>query len=463
MTPVVIGQINDAQRAVLDSASTKRITVVTGPPGTGKSELLANLAATAACAGRTMLIASTNNQAVDEVVERCNAQIAGLVMRTGNQEYKQRQIDALAALLQPGAGPTRASVTAAAAAHSLALAQDDRARRNAKDQAELEQQLARCGRKRRGVEATLAELGIGVPPALGAADDAALTKWRSKTGKAARSTLFRAYRRRRLLRSLAVEASGDRLDAACSALHEYVSSECTWRELRNVPQRSDSNLSTDLSATAQQVRAASIDLASAHTAVGVAESRQLIQELQGALTSRAGSTWSIVLRLLPQLRVWAVSSLSARNFPPRAGLFDLVVIDEASQCSIAAILPLLFRAKAAVIVGDPMQLRHIAGLRPDQDAALSDALGLDPAWLSEHRVTYQRHSGFDAWEARAGESMLLDEHYRCHPHIAAIADSLFYAPRGKPLTILTDTRAQLAVPARTRSDRGRPGGRRRRP
>jgi hypothetical protein len=156
-------------------------------------------------------------------------------------------------------------------------------------------------------------------------------------------------------------------------------------------------------------------------------------------------TWGILPKLLPKVRGWAVSSLSARNFPTRAGLFDLVVIDEASQCSIAAVLPLLFRAKAAVIVGDPMQLRHIATLRPDQDAAIGQALGLDPAWLADRRLIYHRHSAFDAWEAQAGQSMLLDEHYRCHPHIASIANSLFYAPRGKRLTILTDTREQLSV------------------
>src|ERR1039457_3452737 len=51
-----------------------------------------------------------------------------------------------------------------------------------------------------------------------------------------------------------------------------------------------------------------------------------------------------VTKILP---CWAVTSLSARGrLPFEPGFFDLVVIDEASQCDIASALPLLFRAKS---------------------------------------------------------------------------------------------------------------------
>jgi len=452
MTPVLIGRVNDAQRAVIESASTNRITVVTGPPGTGKSELISNLVATAVCGRRSVLVASTNNQAVDEVVDRCNTQVPGLLIRTGNQEYKQRQQDTLAALLRPAARRAPMTATTAAAAHANALSQNEQARRNATIQAELEKRLLTCGERRRSSENRLAELGAAMPGAITESDDARLVKWQSRTAKVARSLLFGAYRRRRLLKSLGITVPAEAQQQTCAVLSERVALEGTWRELRQMPQRTDQDLLTDIASTANQLRGTSLRLALASVADATAAAQPLIQELLGSLMSQGQNAWSILPKLVPKLRGWAVSSLSARSFPTRAGLFDLVVIDEASQCSIAAILPLLFRAKAAVIVGDPMQLRHIATLRPDQDAAISRALGLDPAWLADRRLTYQRHSGFDAWEAQAGRSMLLDEHYRCHPHIAAIADALFYAPRGKRLTILTDTREQLSV-ARSKKPR----------
>ena len=53
------------------------------------------------------------------------------------------------------------------------------------------------------------------------------------------------------------------------------------------------------------------------------------------------------------LRGWACTALTAdSNFPLESGLFDLMIIDEASQYSLAAVLPLAYRAKRLAVVGD---------------------------------------------------------------------------------------------------------------
>src|SRR4029079_1641870 len=80
-------------------------------------------------------------------------------------------------------------------------------------------------------------------------------------------------------------------------------------------------------------------------------------------------------QLFPQiatiLSCWAVTSLSARGRVPfDPNFFDLLVIDEASQCDIASALPLLYRARRVVVIGDPMQLRHISTLKKQQDQQL---------------------------------------------------------------------------------------------
>lgn len=65
---VALDDQNEAQEAVIRAAMTSRLTVAQGPPGTGKSHMVAALLATATAAGQSVLIGSTNNQAVDEVV-----------------------------------------------------------------------------------------------------------------------------------------------------------------------------------------------------------------------------------------------------------------------------------------------------------------------------------------------------------------------------------------------------------
>lgn len=49
-------------------------------------------------------------------------------------------------------------------------------------------------------------------------------------------------------------------------------------------------------------------------------------------------------------------------FPLERDLIDLLIIDEASQCDISSALPMIQRSKQIVVIGDPMQLKHITNV-----------------------------------------------------------------------------------------------------
>ncbi|MFJ9020222.1 AAA domain-containing protein [Streptomyces sp. NPDC102259] len=85
-------ELNEGQEAVIRAVMVRRLTVATGPPGTGKSQLIVNAVATARAAGQTVLVASTNNKAVDEVWERCEDLAPGLLVRTGNQAAVEEEL-----------------------------------------------------------------------------------------------------------------------------------------------------------------------------------------------------------------------------------------------------------------------------------------------------------------------------------------------------------------------------------
>jgi hypothetical protein len=63
------------------------------------------------------------------------------------------------------------------------------------------------------------------------------------------------------------------------------------------------------------------------------------------------------------------------KFPLAPEMFDLVIIDEASQCDIPSAIPLLYRSKKAVIIGDPNQLRHVATLATSLDKQIGEVRG----------------------------------------------------------------------------------------
>jgi very-short-patch-repair endonuclease len=126
---------------------------------------------------------------------------------------------------------------------------------------------------------------------------------------------------------------------------------------------------------------------------------------------------------------WAITSLSARGrVPLEPGYFDLVVIDEASQCDIASALPLLFRAKRSMIIGDPMQLRHISRLTKPRDSELQHKYGLVEgrlAWM------YSVQSLFDlAASVVPTENIVnLRDHHRSHADIIGFSNVAFYEGR----------------------------------
>ena len=97
--------------------------------------------------------------------------------------------------------------------------------------------------------------------------------------------------------------------------------------------------------------------------------------------------------------------------------FAYVIIDEASQCDIASIIPLLFRAKRAVIIGDPKQLQHISQLSSKQDLALLNKYHIDPMWSYSANSLYALAAG--KVEQPSGQSDSLPAS-PCAPHLCKI-------------------------------------------
>jgi very-short-patch-repair endonuclease len=254
--------------------------------------------------------------------------------------------------------------------------------------------------------------------------------------------LFAAARIRRTLAAAQVPA-GSAVDAADVA--EWAAAELRWDALSA---EAIALASRDADAERAALEAADAALAAASLAAirqmvatrisaGAVALKNLARLRRGARRARVAA----VAETLAAARGWACTALSAgQNFPLTAGLFDLVVIDEASQCGVAEVLPLAYRAKRVVIVGDPNQLTPVVTLAPRDVAALAASVGASQDDLRTRAVSYGQDSAFTAFARRAGQPpFLLDEHYRCHPDIAAYVNDTFY---GGSLRVLTDVTQQ---------------------
>lgn len=130
--------------------------------------------------------------------------------------------------------------------------------------------------------------------------------------------------------------------------------------------------------------------------------------------------------ILPQWRV-------SEALPPEVGLFDLVVIDEASQSDIWA-LPALLRGKKLLIVGDHKQVSPSAvGMKEVKIQELVDRFLKDQPHGSE--MTPDKSIYDLARVVFAGNSVMLKEHFRCVPVIIEFSNREFYKGDIKPLRI----------------------------
>jgi very-short-patch-repair endonuclease len=466
--------MNTEQRAAVRAALTATHTVVTGPPGTGKSQVVTNMLVNAAWRGMKVLFASKNNKAVDVVEARVNGLgNRPVLLRLGAKDYQVRQAEYLTKLLAGNPGPeVQANYGEALERHrSLAarlgelgeLQQETLDRRNAVDRFDADADEGRqlFGDGFAAIDAAIHDRATIDLAAISKAIDGVDPDRRGLIAKLFWGSL-RPSRMQRLAH--VVRQAGGTFDALRIPWQPWQESEgiaplrsqfvelshrvqtagkvVAYRAALQTLQKSPSfeSIAQRRGELAEQVSQNSaglwrgwVQLAPTRLTMAqrkdVADYAAALQLLTGADADRVHSSVKQKGRALQSTSVfscWAVTSLSARGrIPLEPAFFDLVVIDEASQCDIASALPMLYRAKRSVIIGDPMQLRHISALTRPRDSELLHKYGLVESRLG---WMYSVNSLFDvAASIVSSENVInLRDHHRSHADIIGFSNDAFY-------------------------------------
>ena len=141
--------------------------------------------------------------------------------------------------------------------------------------------------------------------------------------------------------------------------------------------------------------------------------------------------FSKCLRCIP---AWIMTSSQVSDYLPAECLFDLVVIDEASQSDIT-VLPGMLRGKQWLIVGDGKQVS------PTESFVSEESIEMLKAALPESPFASSMlpgHSFFDLCaQAFPKGRTILREHFRCAPEIIAFSNIEFYNGNLTPLRFPT--------------------------
>lgn len=131
-----------------------------------------------------------------------------------------------------------------------------------------------------------------------------------------------------------------------------------------------------------------------------------------------------LLRVYPVVAATCISSFKIASPKPH---FDLVILDEASQCNTAVSLVSIIRGKSLMLVGDPQQLQPVIQLSPIDNEQLKERYGISDEYDYCASSIYKTMLACDP----VSDEVLLSHHYRCDPKIIGFNNRKYYGGRLK--------------------------------
>lgn len=191
-------------------------------------------------------------------------------------------------------------------------------------------------------------------------------------------------------------------------------------------------------------------LGNLHGIIHTADGRQELKKLVKALHATNIRSKSALLKkvkpstLLNAFPCWATTTYHlSQILPLKTGMFDLVIFDESSQCDLASAVPALYRANRALIVGDPKQLTHVVFLGRQYEYQAFAKNNVPREMQEIYR--FSKASLFAVAEQMVSQTnyFMLDEHFRSDPHIIEFSNKKFY--RGEIRVMTSRPRPKLGT------------------
>ncbi|MFJ1298540.1 AAA domain-containing protein [Pseudomonadota bacterium AL_CKDN230030165-1A_HGKHYDSX7] len=408
--------VNESQLTAVERAFEAQVSVVEGPPGTGKTQTILNIIANVLLRGKTIAILSNNNAAVENVYEKLGKFDLGyLVARLGSRQHRELFFSDLPALpsVAPEAVPNMGDL-------QVTLGELKRLLRAHNQAAELQAEIDEIGIERtRLLQWQEANGFLQTQP------------WLAKYGLSPRKTSdLLAY-----LSSLEERRLG---------LRERIQLWLYFRIFRVAPladlaQRQSVFHSLQLHYYDKLLHEKQCALTECREALARGNFERLLKtstadsmaylkghlhrSIRAAEDLRSDTYMRNFDAFVQRFPIIASGTHSIVNSIAPGALLDYVIVDEASLQDIVPGILALGCARNAIIVGDSKQLPHIP-----------ERLGLSAPALAYDCEKYSLLDSCVAVFERALPRTLLKEHYRCHPRIIQFCNQQFYDNALIPMT-----------------------------
>ena len=393
--PILPFPSNEYQITAIQDIFKHSLSVITGPPGTGKSQFISNLIVNLFLAGKSVLFVSHTGEAVDVVNSRINEQFKNLMLRTGNKAVKQDLLGRFNELLAENAIKNTKTI-GISYIHSLWKTMLEY-RNGLLKKDELEQDFQQKYFYQQELKNILQIQGSFF-----------------RMIKIYFESIILGFKLKIIKKDLEKLPSRINFESKIKQLEKEYYTSCQ-DFVRNVYLRKM--------------------LGSGDNTNRV---RTFLNQIHTHRVNDEDIDESLFVNALQVLKIWSCTLKSLRaTFPLKANVFDYVIFDEASQIDLPSAAPALYRAKKAIIVGDPMQLTHIAGITKEIDRGLANIQGLtEMKDIYPAKIRYCDVSLYKAAEnCLSHDPIFLRNHYRSEEQIISLCNQVFYSDH--PMKILS--------------------------
>ena len=431
---------NASQKDAVDKALTNRLSIIEGPPGTGKTQTILNIIANAVMRKESVAVVSSNNSSTKNVIDKLEKYgVDFIAAYLGNSENKHTFLSEQEPLPNMSGWQLEPQI-----ASRLRIELETQSRALC-DKLRLQNELSRLRKELTSIETEqkhfheyaesvlsssethfivevnkvqyaidmwlLAESFEDVHQNMGIVSVfRALFEWLSPVGRQKRKIkkLLETYSREQIVTAYQRQF----YELKISVLRQKVSA--IKQEL----------MAFDFGAKMKEYSEISMQLFR----------DKLVQKYSG--NNRANYTlvdlWKNPERFISDYPVILSTTYSLRSSLPNRIMYDYVIVDESSQVDLCTGALALSCARKAIIVGDLKQLPNVVDRKT---AAITDRIFAEFNLPEVYR--YKNHSLLSAVKELFPSlpSTLLREHYRCHPKIIEFCNQKFYDGQ---LVVLTE-------------------------
>ena len=451
--PITPLSLSDSQLQVVKNIDNSKFVAVQGPPGTGKSQTIVNLVAHLVANGKTVLVASRMDKAVDVVAERLNDLGAShMALRAGRLNYQRQLSEELNNLLAQNNSDLDDDIEDILLVDTKDMKDHLDMLKNMENKSEtiikleknwhdklleVEEQEKILG-KREFIKKSIKKGEIDMISGI----IKVLEHNMEKAGFISKIANFTSLGQlKKILNLKEFDVNYETIGKLKQEL-EFANMEWSLRKIE-----ADIQKTGNLHMLAEQIRTMKRKQKSLATNILKNKRREALKELlrdenkrrrlkvhaKSLVANRKRLQTNILEEedfrpLLEAFPCWCVTTYAVSDsLPLKPGMFDVAIIDEASQCDIASCFPILFRAKRAVIVGDDKQLPHLSFLEKAKEQSFLSQYGIPDKYQLMWR--FRTNSMFDLADYYSMNSVMLDEHFRSLPPIINFSNHEFYNDR----------------------------------